>query len=1094
MPSVSEIHLRAANVGGWMVFVEGMAEAWTNIPDLVGSGASSWIGTEYGAREVKLGLVMPGSLPFGETDPWIADIRSAQTTAFTLVDIDGTVVALFADQPDPATTYTLGERLSPLDDPAPDPANGLDGEIISLLDQHVGLERIGPDGERRHFWLAPDDVPPGLDHPAVSSGWPATQVTARASVFTGRKIAVYRIVQDPDTGLWPSWSDQYEGGSLWWFGTMTDNGRWSDQAGDERTKGRAFTFYAHGPASWLERSLNLARPTRWYKPTAGVLLTGNELLVAAWIEGVNPTDLGDGINYTWSGLYNAQTFESGNTLTGLTTREEIATKIYNIAKAMVDGGTYGGVDGTATNSVWTNPVTGPGSAGVWNDGTEDEIKRKVRISADGGTIEIRCNETEASRKGFTFCLALDVRVWELMGWFPFASQNFPGYHGSSIPVGGPNWGEAEGDQVLPPKHVIGTFTTRTLGIEQAEDEWDNNGSWKKYEAPYQAGTITLDHEGGTEIYLAVGDLPCEGQHGGPFTLGSQIDGTDVDASGWWLFRGQLLTAAAYEAGVREADEYMGVALCEWVSTSDGSQVEQNSEGLATLRIIRWEDPRRFGLPFDPLTEPWVNIIGGLEVAPLGVFGGIHTHAPGWRHRLIPSVLVSSGTSLWDDTGDSVTITPGVNHPGDLPASEFWAGDIEVADMGLGLPAAFVDWASWYTAAAQLPAGVHGAMNRVLYVASGSVKASQLLREAMAGAGWGWSCARAVGGTVPAFGAYNPLRPLSPADAVATLTRELMAEPKIDDSEPQWRGKVELRRGGPYDSFRIEAGRNPLGGDDPYVLGLESQDRDRRTRSGRIEWKVVDGGLRDPAPWLGTDNESLYDWTGSARERFASGFGVRLAAQLRIYRADYRAEVIPLLGLGSVVRVIDSTAESSDGTRGIDHMGRVTQYEIMSRGAANCVARVAVELERYPVAAVHVWGPYCYSGRGGWTSGTGILAITYNYAGAATGHSDTLGLTQPAWDTRTAGALRVTIYQSEDGETFDSTLTREADMVSVATEDSYITITNLTAALLRDTIKLVVATPLDDANQTAAWALGLFAPITTPGGTWDGGTQLGVRLK
>jgi hypothetical protein len=1091
MATVAEIHLREANEGGWLVFVEGLAEAWTNVPELAGTGGSSWIGTGWGARTVKLGLVMPGSLPFGETDPWLGDIRSAQTVAFTLVDLDddstpdaSRLVRIFSDQPDPATTYTLGQRLSPLDDPAPEPAVGPDGVPITIWGMNVGIERIGPEGERRYFWLAPDDAPPGLDHPAPD-GWPATQVTTTPCAWAGRKIAVYRIVKDPDTGLWPEWDAQYDGGSLWWYGTMTDNGRWADGAGDARTKGRAFTFYAQGPASWTERSLNLARPTRWYRPSAGTLLTGDRAKIAAWIEPLEWEPItGDGISYTYT-AYDCQTLASGNTIDGLTTRDEIATMVSDIARAMVDGGTYGTVNGGATNASYT----GPGPVGsIWNDGTEDGSKRKIRISGDGGSIEIKCMDGEP-KLGFRLCLAMDVTIWQLFGWditgprFSLHSSN-----GGECPVGGTWWGEAEGDQLLPPLHKIGNFPTRT-DANAFESQWDNGGLWQTWLAEYQVGTITLDHEGGDEVQIDVSDVPCEGQHGLPFTLGAEIDGTPVNAAGWWIFKGRRLSAAQFEAGNLEGVEEVQVAFCEWVATDDGTAVQQNSEGMATIRILRWEDPRRFNLPHDPLEEPWTNVIGGLECAPLGVMAGIVENAPGYRNLMVPAMLLSSGTAVWDDSGDAVVVTPGVNHPGDVPAEFNWPGDIEVADMGCGLPAVFVDWESWATVAASLPGGTAGALNRVLYPVFGSVKASALLQEAMAGAGWGWKLARPVGGKVPAFGAYDPLLPLSPADAVITLTRELMAEPSISDSEPQWRGKLDLRRGGPYDQFTVEAGNNPLGGGDPYVETYESQDPNRRSRSGKISWVSKDGGLRDPTPWLGTDSKPFYDWTGQARDRFAQGFGNRLSHQLRIYKADYQAVVVPLLGLGSVVRVTDSTAEASDGTRGIDHMGRVITYEILSRGEGNCVARVAVELERYPVSAVHVWGPYAYSGVGGWDPG-GLLTISEDHAGVGGSHEDTIGWERPSWCTVTDGQLRLIIFQSEDGDTFDAGLVT-ADLVAVG--DDILEIDNITGTLYRDTHKLVFAAPLDDAGQVAAWALAIFAPVTTPAGTWDGGT-LGVRLK
>jgi hypothetical protein len=1085
---VADIHDLEANTGVWLLFIEGIDVAFTTTSDLTGSGVSSWIGTGWGARTIKQGLQMPSVLPFGETCPWVGDIRSPQAIAFTLTDLDETLPALFADIEPDDTTDTLGQRLSPLDDPAPDPGVGLDGEVITLWDRNVGIERIGPAGQRRWFWIAPDDVPPGLDH-AAADGYPAARVTDDPRTWAGRKVAVYRIVMDPDTGAFPEWDAQYQGGSLWWYGTMTDRGEWRDTE-----KGRAFVFYAKGPASWMEKSLNLGRPTTWWKPEAGIALTGDRAKVAVWIERVEGEPLGEGIGFITT-VYDCQTLASGNTFAGLTTRAEIAGQLFNIVKAVVDGGTYGTVNGGATNASWTGP--GIASKGVWNDGTANQVLREVRLSANGGCIEIKCHEGEGEL-GFRVAIAMDVLAWQLLGWdinhYLFSLFNYDGPM-----IGGPDWGEAEGDNILPTNHRVGMFSTRSEQNFGAESSWDNDGAYRSYLATFaDAGTVTLDHEGGTEVYVAVGEVPCYGQHGQPFTLGSEIDGDPCDASGWWIFRGKKLTAAQLEAGETKGQDYTAVALCEWVATAAGDAVAENSAGFATIKIIRFEDPAAFGLEAtEMLTEPWVNVVGVLECAPIGVLGGMSyqgpTVIPGWRHRVIPSVLLSSGTAVWDGTGDFVTITPGSNHPGDVPAGQPWPGDIEVADMGCGIPGVFVDWESWETACSALPGGLNAALSRCLYSFTGSMMASKVLIEAMAGAGLGWSWQRKVGGFVPAFGAFDPLQQLSPADAIATLTRADMAELEITDG-PQWRGQVENRRVGPYDRFVISVGRDPLGDNAAqYTRVFESTDPGRRSRSGTIAWEVTDGGLRDPAPWLGLGFGPLYDWTGQARERFASGFGPRLAMQQRLYRAIYNPRFAGIIGLGSIVHVIDPTAEAADGVRGINHMGRVVEAEIVSRASGNCCVRVAVELERYPVTAVHVWGPMAYSGVGGWDVNTSTLMIREDHALTGTADADTRGWLRPNWTTLGAGAIAAYVLQSEDGETFDPTLTATVEVTAIDTTAMTLELGVLDGDLLRDTVKLVVGAALQDSNQTAAWALGLFTPITGPNGLWDT-SEKGVRLK
>jgi hypothetical protein len=86
-----------------------------------------------------------------------------------------------------------------------------------------------------------------------------------------------------------------------------------------------------------------------------------------------------------------------------------------------------------------------------------------------------------------------------------------------------------------------------------------------------------------------------------------------------------------------------------------------------------------------------------------------------------------------------------------------------------------------------------------------------------------------------------------------------------------------------------------------------------------------------------------------------------------------------------------------------------------------------------------------------------------------------------------------VLQSEDGETFDPTLTATVEVTAIDTTAMTLELGVLDGDLLRDTVKLVVGAALQDSNQTAAWALGLFTPITGPNGLWDT-SEKGVRLK
>ena len=1081
--NVSDIHASGYAKAGWVMFIEGLRYAWTDIPALAGTGVSSWIGTAYGDREVLLGLDLPGELPLGETDPWSGRLEQPRAVQIGLVDLGNQVAEIFKALEADATTDSMGSRLSPLQDPAPASVPGPAQIPVPLWGRYVGIEAIGPAGQRRYYWCTPGSAPP-LDHPA-GVDLPPIRITDTPTVWAGRKVTVYRVIKDPDTNTWPSWTDQHNGGGLWWFGSLRDEGRWSSGSKGERK----LSLSVFGPADWLRKSVGMARPTRWWYPSGGVVLTEDQSKVACWIGSISDSpNVGDGIAAVPSTYY-CHTLASGDTIFGLTTKAQIVQRIADIIQTTISNTDNGGVL-AANNSSYTGPNP-PAALSFWQDGEPD---RDVSISADGSIIRIKCEIDSGTAHGFYLGLALDVAVVQLMGWNPDSVEwQGAASYGWRCPVGGTLWGENPEDDIMPDYHYVGLFETRSSPDDPVA-LWENGGKWQTHEAPFPSGTVTLHPDGGDDLRLALGEVRCEGQLSAPYTFGSAIDSVPVDSAGWWLFSGKRLTVEAYLAG-EDPEDFMQVFLCEWVTTSDGDAVEVDQFGYALIRTVRLEDPRAFGLPFDRMTEPWTLLEGELACAPISVLGGIglFTDAPSYRNRLIPSCLLSSGTAYFAEVGGEVTVVPGDNDPGDLPPGDPWAGDIEKADLGLGLPPEFVYWPSWYAASSSLPGGSQGAINRVVYSVFGTAQlegSSGLLIEAMRGAGLAWSLKRKPGGVVPAFGAFDPLKKLSLADVEVTLTRADMAEfsSALTDDGPMWRGEIELRETAPQDRFRYATDRDPVSRSTAYEFAQESLDEGRRFRDGNVEWEIVDGGLHNPAPWLGTPSEVLWDWTGQARERFAIGYGQRIALQQRIYSNTYNGRFAGLLGPGTIVRVIDPTAEAPDGTRGLDHLGRVRYASIITKGTGREAVRVTIEIEN-KADEVRVFGPAALAGVDSWDSGASELTIVDDYAVLGGAHDDTIGFVQPSWDTHVAGAMRVAIYQSEDGVTFPAGFEVRADIASVDPLTPSLSFTNIVGTLYRDMIKVVVAAPWDE--QTAPWVLAIFMPVTEPEGTFDG--EPGYRL-
>lgn len=1065
--NVAAIHQAQRNNGAWLLVIEGCPIGWTDNRELAGT---AYLGTDYGAREVLLGLSVP-DLPLGETVPLGAEIKEARVS-FRLTDFDGRVAALFAETFPDGATDSMGARLAPTQNPAPETTPGPAQTPVQLWGRHVGIEAIGPAGERRHFWVEPTTAPPGLDHFA-GAGWPPSVITDDPYVWEGRTAALYRIVQDPATGEWPDWESQHAGGSLWWVGRLKGRGTFSSG-----NAGRVFSLPCTGVNSLIKRGLNLSRPSAWVRPADVSLgLTGDELLFACWI-GQNAPLLDDGIDTNPSTFDCRPLTATGNNFSGCVTREDFADRMRDIIDTMINGVDTGSIT-AASNAGYVGPNP-PADQSYWRFDATNGPKRQIVIAPDASTISIKCEPDSGAFDGFFLGICLDLRIAQYLGW-DVASPEWSTTT-SNTRIGGPSWGGNAGDEIAPDFHVIGRFNTRVGN----DDE--NFGTPVVYEAPYPEGTITLRPQGGETINLGVGSFDCEGQLGQPYTLGAQIDSVDIDSAGWWLVRGQRLTAKMWENG-DDPEDYVQVALCEWVATTTGDGVAEDSLAYARLVVKRWEDPRRFGLPYDRMAEPWTAVNGGLEVAPIAVFGGISGGAPGWRHRLIPSLLLSSGTASFVEVDGEVTVSPGENHPSDVPNGDPWPGDVEVADLGLGLPASWVDWASWYACAAALPGGSSGALNRVLYASLGPIQAETVLRQAMGGVGWAWSYKR-DGGLGPArLGCWDPVQPLAPGDVEVTITRGISAETSspAQARSTQWQAVVELRSDGPFDRFAFRTDGQLLEDGLAYERTHESQDPGRRYRDGAIVWSVEDAGLRDPTPWLGTQVEALYAWDQAARERFAAGLGIRFARSRRVYRDILDARYITRLGLGSIVHVVNPTVESPDGVIGVNHLGRVIDATIVTGDMQGI--RVAVLLEPRPIDAIKVWGPCATAGVGSWDADTSTLTISSDYAGVGETFDDLTGFTQPAWDSREAGQLRVAIYQSEDAVDYPSGLEARASVVSVDVDAGTITLGSIVGTIYRDMVKRIVAAPYDE--QTAAWALGLLMPVTDPSGEFDG--EKGFRL-
>lgn len=1085
MATVAQILASRSATFAWLFTIEGCPVMFTDRPELVGSGAGSWIGTTYGARRVVLGLVPPNDLQLSSS--WPAEsIFEEHGATMTLADFDGVVVDLFRAEDDEESTEDLWVRLAPTDDPAPETVPGALQSPVVIWDRHIGIEAIGPAGERRHFWCWPSDGPPGLDHPG-GDGWAPIPITTRPIAWAGRKCCLYMLVYDPDSGTWPSWQDQHDGGALLWWGAVRDFGTWkSIELNGGRC--RALDLHLSGPVSWVQGSLNNNRPQRWIPARVSAILEparGNHL-IAAWIEDSIHTKLK---NDGWvTSIYNAQTFASGNDLDGLTTRAEIAERVNAIVRTMATGTDVGGIL-ASSNATWEADLPWQGALG------DEDLERDVRILGDGTVWQIK-NEGEGDASYLCVCMHKDV--WAVFGWEPLAQGFFEDLDESwfgTCPVGGEHWGEDPQAAIAPaPGYLIGRFPTIGPGPKYAID---NDGDWRSHTAMWPAGTVVLGATGGDIVRLGVGVVPCEGQLVQPPPLGIEIDGEQCTASGWWLFRGPRLTREQYLAG-DEPERIVQVALCDWVATSDGLGIEIDSGGWSSIRVRRWEHPHRFGLHDQRrFRGTWATAAGALEVAPIAVFCGVVQDVPDRAHHIPVRIMLSSGTATNQQFLGGIGTVPGSQHPDGQIGTDKVAGDMEVRDLGLGLPLACVDWNSFNRCAMGIAGGKQGALNRSMHAVFGPAKADRIMREILSGRGWAWTWRRRLGEAVPKYGVIDPTKPLAPGDAELTIGDATKAGRELGD----WDAIVKLRETGPFDRYKFRADRSPLAEDDwAYELLWNSADPFRRHRHGKIDWQAGDGGMRDPGPWLGTPSAALMDWTGDARERFSATLGRFWAKRLMYYTTVVDATVAHRCWIGTIVRVIDARAETPQGTRGLDHLGWIIEARQFCAGQLAGARQVTVLLQPWPVAQTRVWGP---SARLlDFDAETGVATISEDWANrrgsGVLGWRDTMQpWVEPIYSEVGGAPLRVRIHQSEQGVDYPSTYAVDADVIDVDVEANTITLANLSGGdyggkIFRDMIKFVIAAPY--AEQTD-WAAALFAPLTDAEGyyTLDPATK-GRKLK
>jgi hypothetical protein len=706
---------RAAEVA-YLLVIEGIRDMFVTEHgpggELVGSGADSWIGQyEIAAglphtRVVRPGLQLPSNIP---TDPAIdlaTGMFRTSTIGFRVVDVDGTLPELFAQEGKEAWTMLQGVRAGisdvsvlstrDLSRPALVPA---DAEWTSEGACYVSTETLGPNGERRWWPCMPDEryngfgvTWSGLEHasyldvsnPLESpvSGPARVLLSFRPLVFEGRRVALYRLYRDPDQPNWyPSWSHwgrQHDAGALVWFGTLRDTGQLSGS--------HSWTLSCFGKESWLKRQLGTYLHNKWMPIRASrIELSPEQRHVSVEISRYRVGE--DVISYrskSFTSVLAANYSSTGALVAALKTFIE---------------GVHNGATSPDYNSAGFD-VTST-SVGLFFEWTSQHVQIRSPASSTATELVVRVALHEDVWTWIGYDLGLQVSILNSN-----ASGDTTSIYGYKIPSGVALsvLAETDADNPYPPSpdYWVLNFSTRS----PTEDHVMNNRQQFRNYEPMYPGTNRVVLGPDATGFITEADNPYIPDD--PFCPRFDIEiesAVPANAYRYFLFRGRRFSGTSSNGYVIdesgnvledvEAEPYYQFGIVGWRSTSFG-QVDNDSVGLYPgFRVCQWLDPRTIGYDFRRLTgsSNWVGLASGdarIEMLPLNSYvynwdpddweGGSE---PAWV--LFVATLLSTGTGTRTGFVPNVAYTAGVNTNGNPFAASAAADDRLAADMGLGIP-------------------------------------------------------------------------------------------------------------------------------------------------------------------------------------------------------------------------------------------------------------------------------------------------------------------------------------------------------------------------------------------------------------------------
>lgn len=1045
MTAVATLATRSHVEIGYLFVLQGCPFMFTDREELAGTGVSSWIGTGYGPREVLEGLDLRGATITYATETGDGRPDTDDGLTVKIIDFARELIAFFAEQ---TTAIQLGQRLSPKDDPAPANLVGFNGDSVAIWGKWINSEAIGPAGERSYYSLLPGGDDFGQDHAVAATD--DNQTLAPSYVYTsathleGRRVALYRIFKDTDAGTWPNWADQYASGeSLIWVGSMTS---------DAEVLDITWTIKCEGPSSWLRKQLGAQRPAQWAPVSSAITLSDTpgareDLFALRFIYqqvSNNAVEAG-GVSYFDTGLDDLPT--SGN---ATEFRAALNARINTVSAAA-------GADIT-----WTT-----------------ERNAEAQLEFDCATTRVDDTPPGGFIKAAIWTLCMHEKVWRALGYDPIAqaATNYDtGYEIKFV--------LSPGDfPALPgPNYYAGTFWTVPVGynsLTAATSDADNNGATRRHLTIAPPDIAQIQPAGGFELSLGGDAFYMEAQtNRAPVEYDFLNGGATTDSQGYIALRGSYLPGPDAEV-ITMAQ----LAQVCWVTTGD-DQVALDTADAARIYVANLIDPRFHGIDRKPLDRVWAS--ADLDFCPVNFFGYPFLSGD-LAHRLLLRMMLSTGTASWSGyDGDPATLTVGANHPTALDGVKPYS-DAEIADLGLAIPHALIDCASFATAAADLPGGINSPLNRCRYAWIGAQDSQELLTAILEPRGWG------LGFNQGQWRLFSRPNVMTPADSEVTIAAaDIVGEPDFIET-------ANLRPFAPRERWSVDFSRALVdeAATDSKELTDECRALDPSSRSRRDNGVAsLEGWGLVPIPlWAGEGAPGESNWSSAWR----SLFGQRMAAwcnaaHVMVQGLTVLPSIARQIGPGSVVRFTSYYAPTREGTYGpTAKLGRIykVEHDLDSREA-----KIDVLLQPGDPLASRLFAPVAVVLDDVATVEERYDAATRTFFcyGDCFEHGEDLHdvarFAEPAW--LGVGGDAIVEGWQWNGRTFVNTFGFTVESVSTVADSITYQAGTLTGAWVESQYTVLVLAPYDD-QPVNSWPRSLFSVLTGSDFEFGSGPTQGFPL-